>query len=55
MTYLIADIKFYKVDEDDNEVKDEHGNLQLYTPKGRWKQLEYLCEDTDDDNFEKIS
>jgi len=54
MTYLIADIKFYKVDEDGEEIKDENGNTKLFTPKGRWKELEYLCEDRDDDNFEEI-
>jgi hypothetical protein len=54
MTYLINDINFYKVDEDGNEVKDAKGNVKLYEPKGRWKNLEYLCEDLDDDNFEEI-
>jgi len=54
MTYLIADIKFYKVDEDGEEIKDKSGNTKLYQPKGRWKELEYLCEDRDDDSFEEI-
>jgi len=52
MTYLIADIKFYKVDEDGEEIKDKDGNIKLYNPQGRWKDLEYLCEDKDDDDFE---
>lgn len=54
MTYLIYDIKFYKVDVDDEEVKDKDGNIKLFKPKGRWKDLEYLCEDKDDDSFESI-
>ena len=55
MSYLIYDIKFYKVDEDGEEVKDAKGNTKLFEPKGRWKDLEYLCEDKDDDNFKEIS
>ena len=54
MTYLIADITFYKVDEDGEEIKDKNGNIKLFTPKGRWKDLEYLTEDKDDDNFKEI-
>jgi len=54
MTYLIADIKFYKVDEDGEEIKDKDGNIKLYNPQGRWKDLEYLCEDKDDNWFEEI-
>ena len=54
MVYLIHDIVFYKVDEDGNEVKDTKGNVKLYKPKGRWKSLEYLTEDLDDDNFTEI-
>ena len=55
MSYLIYDIKFYKVDEDGEEIKDTNGNTRLFEPKGRWKNLEYLCEDTDDDNFEEVA
>ena len=54
MTYLIHEITFYKVDEDGNEVTDAKGNIKLYEPKGRWKDLEYLTEDRDDDSFEEI-
>lgn len=54
MVYLIHDIVFYKVDEDGNEIKDAKGNVKLYKPKGRWKSLEYLTEDLDDDNFTEI-
>ena len=54
MTYLIAEITFYKVDEDGEEIKDKNGNLKLYEPEGRWKDLEYLCEDKDDNWFKEI-
>ena len=54
MVYLIHDIVFYKVDDDGNEVKDANGKVKLYEPKGRWKDLEYLTEDRDDDNFKEI-
>ena len=54
MTYLVANITFYKVDEDGEPITDSRGNTKLYNPKGRWKSLEYLCEDLDDDNFEEI-
>ena len=40
MTYLISDITFYKVDEDGDSVKDKNGNTKLFTPKGRWKDLD---------------
>tara|TARA_R100000458_G_C8221015_1_gene205372 strand:- start:510 stop:689 length:180 start_codon:yes stop_codon:yes gene_type:complete len=52
MTYVLANINFVKVDEDGNEEKDNKGNIITYVPKGRWKELEYLCEDRDDDDFE---
>ena len=55
MTYILATISFVKVDEDGNEVTDTKGNPILYQPKGRWKELEYLCEDRDDDDFEPIN
>ena len=54
MAYLIYDIKFYQIDEDGEEMKDKNGNIRLYQPHGRWKDLEYLCEDRDDENFEEI-
>lgn len=54
MVFLIYDIKFYKVDDDGNEVKDANGKVKLYEPKGRWKDLEYLCEDRDDDDFKEV-
>ena len=52
MTYLLANITFVKVDEDGNEEVDSKGKTISYVPKGRWKELEYLCEDRDDDDFE---
>jgi hypothetical protein len=55
MTYLIYDIKFYKVDDEGNEVTDKNGDVKLFEPNGRWKELEYLCEDRDDDDFKEIT
>ena len=54
MTYIIADLTFVKVDEDGVTEKDNEGNVITYVPKGRWKELEYLCEDRRDDEFEKV-
>ena len=54
MTYIIADLTFVKVDEDGVTEKDNQGNVITYVPKGRWKELEYLCEDRCDDEFEKV-
>ena len=54
MAFLIYDIKFCKVDDDGNEVKDANGNVKLYEPKGRWKELEYLCEDRYDNDFKEV-
>ena len=51
MAYLIYDIKFYKVNDEGEEVTDKNGNVKLFEPEGRWKDLEYLCEDRDDDDF----
>ena len=55
MTYLIYDIKFYKVDDEGNDVTDKNGNVKLFEPNGRWKDLEYLCEDRDDDDFREVT
>ena len=53
--YNIFEITFYKCDEDGEPITDSKGNIKLYNPKGRWKSLEYLCEDTDDNDFEEIT
>ena len=45
MTYLIHDISFYKYNDDGEPITDAKGRVKIYTPKGRWKELEYLCED----------
>ena len=55
MTYLIYDIKFYKVDDEGNDVTDKNGNVKLFEPDGRWKDLEYLCEDRADDDFREVT
>tara|TARA_B100000475_G_C14945652_1_gene293600 strand:- start:347 stop:772 length:426 start_codon:yes stop_codon:yes gene_type:complete len=55
MAYSIYDIKFYKVDDEDEEVRDKNENVKLFEPKGRWKELEYLCEDREDDDFMEIT
>ena len=54
MTYLIYDIKFCKVNDDGEEITDKNGNIKLFEPKGRWKDLEYLCEDIRDDELKEI-
>ncbi len=58
MNILVADIKFYVVDDDGNEVltKDKK-HIQLYHLKRdrRFKALEYLTEDMDMDLLEEIS
>tara|TARA_R100000322_G_scaffold123807_1_gene80667 strand:+ start:272 stop:460 length:189 start_codon:yes stop_codon:yes gene_type:complete len=54
MTYLIYDISFYKVDDDGEPITDAKGMVKIYTPKGRWKELEYLCEDRNDDEFKLL-
>ena len=55
MSYVIADITFYKVDEDGNDIVDADGKLILFEPKGRWKQLEHLTEGCDDSDFQLIN
>ena len=55
MSYLVYDIKFYKVDDDGEEIKDAKGNTKIFEPEGRWKDLEYLCDDKDDDWFKEVS
>ena len=56
MNILVADIKFYVVDDDGNEVltKDKK-HIQLYELKRdrRFKALEYLTEDMDMDLLEE--
>ena len=55
VTYLICDLTFYAIDEDGNELLDSKGELRTFKPKGRWKDLEYLTEDRDEDDFEEIT
>jgi len=53
VTYLIYDLTFIAIDEDGNELKNSKGELRTFVPKGRWKELEYLTEDRDEDDFEE--
>ena len=53
-TYLICDLTFYAVDEDGNELKNSKGELRIFKPSGRRKELEYLTEDRDEDSFEEV-
>lgn len=54
MTFLICELTFYAVDDDGNELKNSKGELRTFAPKGRWKELEYLTEDRNEDSFEEI-
>ena len=58
MSILVADIKFYVVDDDGNEKLNKEGtHIQLYQRKRdrRLKVLEYLTEDMDRDLLEEIN
>ena len=58
MSILVADIKFYVVDDDGNEKLNKEGtHTQLYQLKRdrRFKALEYLTEDMDMDLLEEIT
>ena len=58
MSILVADIKFYVVDDDGNEKLNKEGtHIQLYQLKRdrRFKALEYLTEDMDMDLLEEIN
>jgi Na+-transporting NADH:ubiquinone oxidoreductase subunit NqrF len=58
MSILVADIKFYVVDDDGNEKLNKEGtHIQLYELKQgrRFKALEYLTEDMDMDLLEEIN
>lgn len=55
MTFLIHEITFYAVDDDGNELTNSKGETRIFAPTGRWKELEYLCEDLTEDRFEEIT
>ena len=55
MAFLIYELTFIAVDEDGNELLDSKGELRTFKPKGRWKDLEYLTEDRNEDSFEEIT
>lgn len=51
MSINVYDITFYKSDDDGNEILDKNGLTKVFRIKDgyRFKPLEYLCEDFDDD------
>ena len=53
---LVYDIVFYKVDENDEEVLNKDGTTKQFVLKEgiRFKPLEYLCEDMEEDMLEPI-
>ena len=58
MSILVADIKFYVVDDDGNEkLNKEVTHIQLFPLKRdrRFKALEYLTEDMEMDLLEEIN
>ncbi len=54
---LIYDIKFYQVDEEGNDILDKEGNTKIFRLKEgiRFKPLEYLCDDMDNDILEEVN
>ena len=51
----VLDIKFYKYDEDGNDILNEDGTTKEFQLKHmRFKPLEYLCEDLNVDDVEEI-
>ena len=55
-TSLVYDIKFYQVDDDGNEILNKKNETKIFRLKEgiRFKPLEYLCEDIDNDILEEI-
>ena len=54
MAYVLAEINFVKVDDEGNEEVDSKGHIKTFVPKGRWKELEYLCEGRTDEDFKEV-
>jgi len=56
VTVLVYDIKFYKVDNDGNEVVNSQGIAQTFRLKQgvRFKPLEHLTDDMDEDILEEV-
>jgi len=51
----VLDIKFYKYDEDGNDILNEDGTTKEFKLKAmRFKPLEYLCEGMNVDDVEEI-
>ena len=58
MTVMVADIKFYKTNDNGDPILTKDGKYtQLFQLKRevRFKPLEYLCEDMDENILEEIS
>lgn len=53
---LVYDIVFYKVDENDEEVLNKDGTTKQFRLRDgiRFKPLEYLCEDMEEEMLEPI-
>jgi len=52
----VLDIKFYKYDEDGNDILNKDGTTKEFQLKGmRFKPLEYLCEDLGVNDVEEIT
>ena len=53
----ILDIKFYKYDEDGNELTNKDGTIKEFRIKEgyRYIPLEFLCEDMNEDLLEEIT
>ena len=53
---LVYDIVFYKVDENDEEVLNKDGTTKQFVLKDgiRFKPLEYLCEDMEEEMLEEV-
>ena len=50
----VLDIKFYKYDEDGNDILNEDGTTKEFKLKAmRFKPLEYLCEEMSIDDVEE--
>lgn len=55
LNVAVHSITFYKYDDDGNEVLNEDGTIKEFELKAmRFKPLEYLCEDLDENDVKPI-